>query len=358
MKQFGWSEGKGLGAKEDGMAEAIKVKQKKDQTGVGANSSGQWRDKWWEEAYAQSVSTINGAQVEIKKLNSDSSSSDDSDDSSDSGVDVSSVTKQLLHADGTKSSATAAEAKLATQLAKDPWGRFGGRQGKMARIRAQEEAQLAALAAKAAPAAIATGLKRKASPVPLESSKTKRRKDADSNGSESQLPKPQPVTIIVADPIAEQLAAAHNGFSRTPASGWWGAKRFISSGAMGAGGNGDKPTSTGDRQQFTEDTQENLYMALHNAKTSGKTGLGKGKGNGIIGGAKWVGSKVSFDDADQSTDQAAAKDSAPQAADAPVVSPAATVKRFPFVRVISSSLQEAEGHQLTTKALCNIVREH
>jgi hypothetical protein len=35
MKQFGWSEGKGLGAKEDGMAEAIKVKQKKDQTGVG-----------------------------------------------------------------------------------------------------------------------------------------------------------------------------------------------------------------------------------------------------------------------------------------------------------------------------------
>lgn len=34
MKQFGWSEGKGLGVKEDGMAEAIKVKQKKDQTGV------------------------------------------------------------------------------------------------------------------------------------------------------------------------------------------------------------------------------------------------------------------------------------------------------------------------------------
>ena len=31
---------------------------------------------------------------------------------------------------------------------------------------------------------------------------------------------------------------------------------------------------------FTEATQEGLYMALHNAKTSGKTGLGKGKGSG------------------------------------------------------------------------------
>ena len=28
------------------------------------------------------------------------------------------------------------------------------------------------------------------------------------------------------------------------------------------------------------DTQEGLYMALHNSKTSGKTGLGKGKGSG------------------------------------------------------------------------------
>lgn len=39
LKQFGWSEGKGLGLKEDGMAEAIKVKQKKDQTGVSDQKS-------------------------------------------------------------------------------------------------------------------------------------------------------------------------------------------------------------------------------------------------------------------------------------------------------------------------------
>ncbi len=38
LRQFGWTEGKGLGAKEDGMAEALKVKQKKDQTGVSEHS--------------------------------------------------------------------------------------------------------------------------------------------------------------------------------------------------------------------------------------------------------------------------------------------------------------------------------
>ena len=50
-----------------------------------------------------------------------------------------------VNRDGTQSSATAAELKLAAQLSKDPWGRFGGRAGKMARIRAQEAETLAAM---------------------------------------------------------------------------------------------------------------------------------------------------------------------------------------------------------------------
>ena len=42
-----------------------------------------------------------------------------------------------------------------------------------------------------------------------------------------------------------------------------------------------EPQKTDDAAHgFTEATQEGLYMALHNAKTSGKTGLGKGKGSG------------------------------------------------------------------------------
>ena len=50
-----------------------------------------------------------------------------------------------INRDGTHSSATAAELKLAAALSKDPWGRFGGRAGKLARIRAQEAEALAAM---------------------------------------------------------------------------------------------------------------------------------------------------------------------------------------------------------------------
>ncbi len=45
---------------------------------------------------------------------------------------------------GTFASASAAELKIASQLAKDPWGRFGGKEGKQARIRQQEAAHAAA----------------------------------------------------------------------------------------------------------------------------------------------------------------------------------------------------------------------
>ena len=62
-------------------------------------------------------------------------------DSDSSGDELTTYTNR----DGTQSSATAAELKLAAALSKDPWGRFGGRAGKMARIRAQEAETLAAM---------------------------------------------------------------------------------------------------------------------------------------------------------------------------------------------------------------------
>lgn len=62
-------------------------------------------------------------------------------DSESSGDELTTYTNR----DGTQSSATAAELKLAAQLSKDPWGRFGGRAGKMARIRAQEAEIFAAM---------------------------------------------------------------------------------------------------------------------------------------------------------------------------------------------------------------------
>lgn len=65
------------------------------------------------------------------------------DDSSESDADDFDVSGRNLNRDGTLASGSAAELRLAQELAKDAWGRFGGRNGKMARIRAQEAAMAA-----------------------------------------------------------------------------------------------------------------------------------------------------------------------------------------------------------------------
>lgn len=187
-------------------------------------------------------------QVAIEKLASDSSDSDSSN--SDDSVARAPATGGQRHADGTASSATAAEAKLAAQLARDPWGRFGGRQGKIARLRAQEEAQLAALAAKLAspqPAAVAPakGGKRKKSGAAvgedaagLAPAKRKKGSKAAASATSGEGPAPAEAAlarvVLVADPVADKLSAAHTAFQPTPQSGWWGAKRFTSAGAMGS----------------------------------------------------------------------------------------------------------------------------
>lgn len=75
------------------------------------------------------------ASMCVLLLQAEGSDSDSSDD------ELTTYTNR----DGTQSSATAAELKLAAELSKDPWGRFGGRAGKMARIRAQEAQELAAM---------------------------------------------------------------------------------------------------------------------------------------------------------------------------------------------------------------------
>ena len=61
-------------------------------------------------------------------------------DSSDSDADDLDLVEKRCNRDGTIASGTAAELRLERELAKDPWGRFGGRNGKLARIRAQEAA--------------------------------------------------------------------------------------------------------------------------------------------------------------------------------------------------------------------------
>jgi cytoskeletal protein RodZ len=168
---------------------------------VGANApTWKWDWKYWEDAYNTGLQSIkkDSSKKKRRKQQGNSSSDSDSDDStstststsssssdSDADSDASSDSSSdsdsdagagdntsdsetdsdtdsdheraariaaAVNRDGTAASASVAELKLAAELAKSsgrgPAGRFGGREGKMARIRQQEAEQAAAMAAK------------------------------------------------------------------------------------------------------------------------------------------------------------------------------------------------------------------
>ena len=118
---------------------------------------------WWEEAYnsaAQTLPPVSRPRFHLgiasgimncklctklfdtytMNLQGEASDSDDSDD------DDPNTPTLMRNRDGTTASGTKDELRIARQLAKDPWGRFGGHNGKLARIQQQEAAMGAALA--------------------------------------------------------------------------------------------------------------------------------------------------------------------------------------------------------------------
>lgn len=58
LEKYGWSEGKGLGRKEDGISTAIKPKLKFDNAGVGHDASEQFTNNWWERVFNSAASNI------------------------------------------------------------------------------------------------------------------------------------------------------------------------------------------------------------------------------------------------------------------------------------------------------------
>ncbi|XP_012142835.1 uncharacterized protein LOC100878111 [Megachile rotundata] len=56
LMKYGWTEGKGLGKHENGIAEALKTKLKLDKTGVGHKDK-DWHN-WWETAYNKAANSI------------------------------------------------------------------------------------------------------------------------------------------------------------------------------------------------------------------------------------------------------------------------------------------------------------
>ena len=121
----------------------------------------------------------------------------------------------------------------------------------------------------------------------IKERKTKRAKQAEPQPADAQTAPPaasahaarpaEPIfgkhwAALEATTIATKDGEAVTTFRSTPAASWWGAKQFVSAGQL----NGlERKQATSERKEFSEQDQTSLYMQLHDAKTSGKGGLGK-----------------------------------------------------------------------------------
>lgn len=212
----------------------------------------------------------------------------DSDSDTDSDASTAEDVVVTIHnSDGTSTSAQQHELAIAAELAKQPaWfggGRFSGREGKMARIRQQEALAAAKLglacpkaelvSPAAAPkvskkqqvklvteaAAPKVSKKRKAKlvtdaaaqlPLPTTAAgvavpevssgkqkSSKKQKSAQAMLQPPAAPSDQEVETAQAEPVRKRIIiepaftpAPAAPFIQTPASGWWGAKKFTSAG--------------------------------------------------------------------------------------------------------------------------------
>eukprot|EP00884_Botryococcus_braunii_P009401 jgi/Botrbrau1/18462/Bobra.0072s0045.1 len=77
---------------------------------------------------------------------------------------------------------------------------------------------------------------------------------------------------------------------------WWGQGRFVSGGLLE--GLGEDSRGPQERQVFDESTQEALYDNAHGKKTAGKQGLGTRSLPRKVGGVRWQGQKLVFEDDD------------------------------------------------------------
>ena len=124
---------------------------------VGATESNwKWNWKYWEDAYNSAANKISHPSSSGRSSSSgddsgsegsSSSDSDSSDSSDDDEPALAAIVAASMHRDGTACTASKAELRLTKELAKDKRD-IKGRDGKLARIRQQEEAEAAAARAR------------------------------------------------------------------------------------------------------------------------------------------------------------------------------------------------------------------
>jgi len=358
LRGWGWEAGKGCGKDGQGLAKAIEVTKKEDNAGIGGNNRYGWEEKWWEAAFNANVQSI----ADRAASDSDSSDSDSECDSEDETQLTTCQAGLLRNRDGTITSASADELKISASVSKDArgWaGRFGGREGKMERIRRHEaeaseraRVQLGLLPKHGGAEPKASPAGKAAEKAEVRSSKPKRKSTGEartkakkvkkakkSSSAAEELPEAGPAAMS-AFSFAAKAYAVHAEKQPVPQDKkWWGCNYFVSAGCLA----GLEPAEEArKRQTFCEDDQEKLYHQTQDKKAAGRQGIGV-RGSVIkIAGGKYEGTKVKFDDNDGGEFSGAA---APARADADQV---ASIK---WKKLITTKLQEAPDGAMKVKKL-------
>lgn len=64
LSKFGWKEGKGLGKKENGMRNAIKLKLKNNKSGLGHDHGSEFTFQWWDHIYNKAANSVKVSSTE------------------------------------------------------------------------------------------------------------------------------------------------------------------------------------------------------------------------------------------------------------------------------------------------------
>ena len=314
LSKMGWKEGDGLGKNRQGMAEAIKVKKREHQEGLGAEDSlrYKWEEKWWEGHFASAADKFaraaNLAQDDAKRSSSSSSSSsDDSDDDDDTARNLAAcavdhngnavlATGSVKGRDGVYYSGKRSDFELAAELAseaKGGGGFFGRAKGKLARVASMEAEQLKKYGIQAG--------------EPLENLEKEAKRDRARAEAAAEADDPPGSPDAAAetkktDPSADAPPLTGEAYEGAPSSStrsleWWVNARFLWGGLVGSARERDgevRRRDAGDKRGFTEDDQEALFHATHAGKVEkgAKRGLG---GKGQIKSA-FAGKKMRFDE--------------------------------------------------------------
>jgi Pin2-interacting protein X1 len=252
MTQMGWEEGTGLGKNQQGIKSHVRVRQRKDNSGVGTDEQKKAAANWTVNTHIfdniLKNLKVKAAEPETKKESSDEYSSDDD----------------------------SVEAVPVVRKVSRPQGRYKRREGGKL-VKGYSATDLNAILGGEKPEAV--NLPQAPKIVFQEEIKASLESKKETTNEEAVFVEMECEENI---PQVQELAAD-----------WWGTKYgFVRGGALGSKQvqvretvNGERPSENG-RTQFSEQDQENLYNMVNDKATSGKKGLGQGERALKIGGVK------------------------------------------------------------------------